>query len=68
MLFIAFVMHHLHKRRSQGAAGCTAPPPNDGVGGNHALWFPPTLTPVDRNKAYCFHELVLNLPAPLDIQ
>jgi len=23
---------------------------------------PPTLTPVDRNKAYCFHELVLNLP------
>jgi len=29
---------------------------------------PPTLTPVDRNKIYCFHELVLNLPAPLDIQ
>jgi len=28
---------------------------------------PPTLTPVDRNKAYCFHELVLNLPALLDI-
>jgi len=22
---------------------------------------------VDRNKAYCFHELVLNLPAPFDI-
>jgi len=29
---------------------------------------PPTLTPVDRNKTYCFHELVLNLPAPLDMQ
>jgi len=29
---------------------------------------PPTLTSVDRNKAYCFHKLVLNLPAPLDIQ
>jgi len=23
---------------------------------------------VDRNKTYCFHKLVLNLPAPLDIQ
>jgi len=29
---------------------------------------PPTLTPVDRNKTYFFHELVLNLPAPLDIK
>ena len=27
-----------------------------------------TVTPVDRNKTYCFHKLVLNLPAPLDIQ
>jgi len=43
-------------------------PPNDGVGGHHALWAPPTLTPVDRNKTYCFHKLVLNLPALLDIQ
>ena len=42
-------------------------PPNAGLGGHHALC-PPTLTPVDRNKTYCFTELVLNLPAPLDIQ
>jgi len=42
-----------------GAGGHS--PPNDGVGGTmHSA--PPTLTPVDRNKAYCFHELVLNLP------
>ena len=37
-----------------------------GVGGT--MHSGPTLTPVDRNKTYCFHELVLNLPAPLDIQ
>jgi len=43
-------------------------PPNDGVGGTMHSGPPPTLTPVDRNKTYCFHELVLNLPAPLDIQ
>jgi len=24
-----------------------------GLGGHHALWARPTLTPVDRNKAYC---------------
>jgi len=49
------------------AGGGGHSPPNDGVGGTmHSV--PPTLTPVDRNKTYCFHELVLNLPAPLDIQ
>ena len=26
------------------------------------------MTPVDHNKTYCFHKLVLNLQAPLDIQ
>ena len=41
-----------HRRRSRGAGGTR----------------PATLIPVDRNKTYCFHELVLNLPAPLDIQ
>ena len=54
-------------RGGAGGQGDTGPP-NDGVGGHYALWAPPTLTPVDRNKTYCFHELVLNLPAPLDIQ
>ena len=50
-----------------GAGGGTAPPPMTGLGAPCTLG-PPTLTPVDRNKTYCFHELVLNLPAPLDIQ
>ena len=45
----------------------TGTPPNDGVGAPCTLG-PPTLAPVDRNEAYCFHELVLNLPALLDIQ
>ena len=49
-----------------GAGGAQAP--NDGIGGAPCTLGPPTLTPVDRNKTYCFHELVLNLPAPLDIQ
>ena len=53
-----------HRRRSRGGTG----PPNDGVGGAPCTLGPPTLTPADRNKTYCFHELVLNLPAPLDIQ
>jgi len=53
-----------HARRSRGGTG----PPNDGVGGALCTLGPPTLTPVDRNKTYCFHELVLNLPAPFDIQ
>ena len=38
------------------------------LGGTMHSGPPPTLTPVDRNKTYCFHELVLNLPSPLDIQ
>jgi len=42
-------------------------PPMTGLGAPCTLG-PPTLTPVDRNEAYCFQELVLNLPAPLDIQ
>ena len=50
-----------------GAGGQGAQVPNDGVVGTMHSG-PPTLTPVDRNKAYCFHKLVLNLPAPLDIQ
>jgi len=53
----------------RGGAGGAPAPPMTGLGGHYALWPPPpTLTPVDRNKTYCFHELVLNLPAPLDIQ
>jgi len=43
-------------------------PPNDVVGGAPCTLGPPTLTPVDPNKTCCFHELVLNLPAPLDIE
>jgi len=47
-----------------GAGGAQAP--NDGVVGSTMHSGPPrTLTPVDRNEAYCFHELVLNLPAPM---
>jgi len=57
--------YHCHRRRSRGGRGGTAPPPMTGLGGTmHSA----PQTPVDRNKAYCFHELVLNLPAPLDIQ
>ena len=48
--------------------GGGAQPPQRRGWGHHALWAPNSDTPVDRNKAYCFHELVLNLPAPLDIQ
>ena len=50
-----------------GAGGGHRPLPMTGLGAPCTLG-PPTLTPVDRNKTYCFHELVLNLPAPLDIQ
>ena len=49
------------------AGGGAQVPPMTELGAPCTL-HPPTLTPVDRNKTYCFHELVLNLPAPLDIQ
>ena len=66
---IRYLKHHnkVNNLTIGGGAG-EHRPPNDGVGGHHALWAPPTLTSVDRNKTYCFHKLVLNLPAPLDIQ
>ena len=52
-----------------GRAGGGAPPPPKmtGLGASCSLG-PPTLTLVDSNKTYCFHELVLNLPASLDSQ
>ena len=41
-------------RGGAGGAGGAPPPPNDGVWGHYALWAPPTLTPVDRNKNTVF--------------
>jgi len=41
-----------HRWRSRGG-GEGAQAPNDGVGGTMHSGPPPTLTPVDRNKAYC---------------
>jgi len=50
-----------------GAGGGHRPLPQWRGWRHHALWAPQLWT-VDRNKTYWFHELVLNLPAPLDIQ
>jgi len=59
--------HHSRITTIGGGAEGALAPAMTGLGAPCTLG-PPTLTPVDRNKTYCFHELVLNLPAPLDIQ
>ena len=61
-IYFRFHSQKQHRRQSRGAQA----PQWRGCGGTMHSG-PPTLTPVDRNKAYCFHVLVLNLPAPLDI-
>jgi len=42
-----------HARRSRGGRGAPPPPPMTGLGALCTLG-PPTLTPVERNKACCF--------------
>ena len=69
VLYVCEAMENLsrimskHRQRSRGA-----PAPQWRGWGAPCTLAPPQLTPVDRNKTYCFDKLVLNLPVLLDIQ